>query len=259
MGKKIDLTGQKYNRLTVIKESPKRDSSGCVMWECQCDCGNITYASSNALRSNHKRSCGCLNIEQVTKLGHNNYEDITGLKFGKLTVISKSDIKKNKRIHWNCICDCGNSYIASGKGLRNGDIQSCGCLKSVGEQKISDLLRENNITYVREKIFDEISNYHRGVDIANKIGTEIISASDGTVSKVVYDDKYYGNYIEITEGKVVFKYAHLSEILVNENEYVIQSQIIGKMGSTGMSTGPHLHFEIKEEENYIDPTEVIEF
>ena len=69
MGKKIDLTGQKYNRLTVIKESPKRDSSGCVMWECQCDCGNITYASSNALRSNHKRSCGCLNKEQAAEIG----------------------------------------------------------------------------------------------------------------------------------------------------------------------------------------------
>lgn len=159
MGKKIDLTGQKYNRLTVIKESSKRDSSGCIMWECQCDCGNLTYASSNALRSNHKRSCGCLNKEQITELGHNNCEDITGQKFGKLTVISKSDIRKDRKVHWNCICDCGNQYIASGKSLRNGDIQSCGCLKSIGEQKINNLLQANNIAYEREKIFDDFKPY----------------------------------------------------------------------------------------------------
>lgn len=159
MGKKIDLTGQKYNRLTVIKESPKRDSSGCIIWECQCDCGNITYASSNALRSNHKRSCGCLNKEQITELGYNNCEDITGLKFGKLTVISKSDIRKDRKVHWNCICDCGNYYIANGKSLRRGDVQSCGCLKSIGEQKISNLLSENNINYEREKIFSDFSPY----------------------------------------------------------------------------------------------------
>ena len=159
MGKRIDLTGQKYNRLTVIKESPKRDSSGCIIWECQCDCGNITYASSNALRSNHKRSCGCLNKEQITELGYNNCEDITGLKFGKLTVISKSDIRKDRKVHWNCICDCGNTCIANGKSLRKGYIQSCGCLKSVGEQKISNLLSKNNINYEREKVFSDFSPY----------------------------------------------------------------------------------------------------
>ena len=112
---------------------------------------------------------------------------------------------------------------------------------------------------MREKIFDEIGNYHKGIDIANEIGTEIVSSSDGIVSKIVYNDKYFGNYIEITEGKVKFKYAHLNEILVNENEYIMQNQTIGKMGSTGMSTGSHLHFEIKENESYIDPMTVIDF
>lgn len=188
MGKKIDLTGQKYNRLTVIKESSKRDSSGCIMWECQCDCGNFTYASSNALRSNHKRSCGCLNKEQITELGHNNCEDITGQKFGKLTVISKSDIKKDRKVHWNCICDCGNQYIASGKSLRNGDIQSCGCLKSIGEQKISNLLQANNISYEREKIFPDFKPYRYDFYVNNNYIIEY----DG---KQHFQDYSWGNEI----------------------------------------------------------------
>ena len=159
MGAKINLIGQKYNKLTVIKETKKRDSSGCIVWECQCDCGNITYASSNALRSNHKQSCGCANKNQAQLLGYNNCIDITGQKFGKLTVTKKSNIRKDKKVCWECECECGSQVIVTGVGLRRGKVQSCGCLKSIGEEKISQLLSNNNIIYEREKIFDDFKPY----------------------------------------------------------------------------------------------------
>ena len=227
MGKKLDLTGQKYNRLTVIKESSKRDSSGCVMWECQCDCGNITYASSNALRSNHKRSCGCLNKEQVTQLGYNNCEDITGLKFGKLTVISKSDIRKDRKVCWNCICDCGNQYIVSGVSLRNGDTQSCGCLKSMGEQKISDLLRKNNISYEREKIFEDFKPYRYDFYVNNNYiieydgkqhfqdynwGSESHSLKESQVRDNLKNEYCYHNNIPI----IRIPYTHLNALTLED-------------------------------------------
>lgn len=110
----------------------------------------------------------------------------------------------------------------------------------------------------RDEIFEGVNPYHTGIDIANKIGTDIVSSTDGVVSKIVLDDKYYGNYIEISIDDIIFKYAHLSEILVNENDVVTQNKIIGKMGSTGMSTGPHLHFEIRYNGQLIDPKTVIE-
>ncbi len=109
----------------------------------------------------------------------------------------------------------------------------------------------------RDEIFEGVNPYHTGVDIANKLGTDIVSASDGIVTKVVYDDKYYGNYIEINIDDIIFKYAHLSEILVEENAVIKQSDVIGKMGSTGMSTGPHLHFEIRYNSEVIDPLTVL--
>ena len=53
--------------------------------------------------------------------------DITGQKFGKLTVISLSPIKKSRKLYWNCVCDCGNTTIVSGSNLRTGKVISCGC------------------------------------------------------------------------------------------------------------------------------------
>lgn len=59
--KRIDLTGQTFNHLTVIELSEKTDNAGARMWKCRCDCGNITYTSSNKLTSGKKKSCGCAN------------------------------------------------------------------------------------------------------------------------------------------------------------------------------------------------------
>ena len=161
MGARINLLGQTFDRLTVIEETKERDKSGCIIWKCQCKCGNITFATSSALRSGHKRSCGCLNKEQVQQLGWNNLKDLTGQRFGKLLVLCREEGKTDNshRTYWRCQCECGNIYIANGHQLNNGTLQSCGCLKSVGEQKIASLLQENNIGFEREKIFSDFTPY----------------------------------------------------------------------------------------------------
>ena len=64
MGKKIDLVGKRFGRLTVIEESPERKKDGKVRWICKCDCGQVTKSiSSGNLRNGNVRSCGCLHIE----------------------------------------------------------------------------------------------------------------------------------------------------------------------------------------------------
>lgn len=111
----------------------------------------------------------------------------------------------------------------------------------------------------REKIFEELSTYHTGIDIANKIGTEIHSATIGIVKKAEENNKYYGNNIEIETDGVIFKYAHLKDFNVKEGDIVTQETVIGYMGSTGMSTGSHLHFEIKINGETVDPDQILEF
>ncbi len=87
---------------------------------------------------------------------------------------------------------------------------------------------------------------HQGIDIAAPVGTPILSSADGTVDFAGWNSGGYGNMIDIihTNGSVT-RYAHLSRIRVKKGQSISQSQVIGLMGNTGSSTGPHLHFEIR--------------
>lgn len=97
------------------------------------------------------------------------------------------------------------------------------------------------------------ANRHAAIDIANKTGTPVLASNHG---KVVLADSLYltGNTIIIDHGLRLFSiYAHLSELRVKSGEEVQQGQVIGLMGSTGFSTGPHLHYGMLIGNTYINP------
>ena len=86
---------------------------------------------------------------------------------------------------------------------------------------------------------------HKGIDIANNVGTPIVAAARGRVSFAGWHDGGYGYFVEIThEDGSRTRYGHNSNLLVREGQQVDQGQVISQMGSTGRSTGPHLHFEV---------------
>ena len=100
----------------------------------------------------------------------------------------------------------------------------------------------------------EISS-HGGIDIAAEHGSKILSAWPGRVSETGFDE-IYGNYIVVEHSDgFLTKYCHLSKITANENDYVFANDKIGEVGSTGRSTGNHLHFEVIIEGRKIDPME----
>ena len=87
---------------------------------------------------------------------------------------------------------------------------------------------------------------HAGIDIAAPIGTPILAAASGVVDYSSWNDGGYGNMIDIRHADgTITRYAHMNELYVKEGQTVDQGQTIGAMGSTGFSTGPHLHFEIR--------------
>lgn len=144
-----DKTGQRIGYLTVLGPTDKR-SSGSIVWECQCDCGNICYVPTSNLRENHTTSCGCKKYQLV---GEKNRLKLTGQVFGKLTILEELP-PKNSESRWKCRCECGNEIEASGWLLTKGVVGSCGCAKrSRGESKIRQLLEENNIPFVEQKTF----------------------------------------------------------------------------------------------------------
>ena len=87
---------------------------------------------------------------------------------------------------------------------------------------------------------------HKGIDVANNVGTPIVAAAAGRITYAGWHDGGYGYLVEIThEDGSTSIYAHNSRILVREGDDVALGQTISEMGSTGRSTGPHLHFEIR--------------
>jgi murein DD-endopeptidase MepM/ murein hydrolase activator NlpD len=97
-------------------------------------------------------------------------------------------------------------------------------------------------------------HFHSGLDIGANFGTPVAAADTGVVSLVSFDGSGYGNYVVITHGNgYATFYAHLSAIYVSVKQTVQGGQPIGAEGSTGFSTGPHLHFEIRQNGAYLNP------
>jgi murein DD-endopeptidase MepM/ murein hydrolase activator NlpD len=95
---------------------------------------------------------------------------------------------------------------------------------------------------------------HRGIDIAADVGTPVYAAADGVVESAGWNSGGYGNMIDIrhADGSVT-RYAHLNRILIQEGQNLKQGQQIAEMGSTGYSTGPHLHFEVHLAQGTVNP------
>lgn len=99
---------------------------------------------------------------------------------------------------------------------------------------------------------------HRGLDIAKSRGTQIIATANGTVKSTDWQPQGYGNTVVISH-KWAFstRYAHLDKVFVSKGEVVKQGQVIGLMGNTGRSTGPHLHYEVRIGPTYVNPADYI--
>lgn len=95
---------------------------------------------------------------------------------------------------------------------------------------------------------------HNGIDIAANTGSAIFAVSGGKIETAIYSSGDYGNYIIIDHNGFKTLYAHLSKISVKKGQTVSGGEKIGECGSSGRSTGPHLHFELRIGTKRIDPT-----
>lgn len=109
----------------------------------------------------------------------------------------------------------------------------------------------------REPTTATVPKNHTGTDIAANLGTKIVSATDGEVV-IASEEGDYGKHLKIQIGEVSIIYAHCNTLYVKQGDKVIQGQEIAEVGSTGNSTGPHLHFEIRLSEKTIDPQKILE-
>ena len=110
---------------------------------------------------------------------------------------------------------------------------------------------------LRNPTTSTVPKNHTGTDIAAVTGTRIISATDGTVISASSKGDN-GKHLKIQINDVIIVYAHCNKLYVKEGDVIKQGQEIAEVGATGNTTGPHLHFEVRYQDRYVDPQLILE-
>ena len=189
-----DLTNQRFGHLIVLQrvQRPKELTSAGSYWLCKCDCGNEKIIMGKSLREGKTVSCGC-HIQQ--------YDNLIGQRFGKLIVIGREP----KTGKWTCQCDCGNITYVTGNNLKHHNVQSCGCIVSIGEYKIEEMFKTYNIPYIKQYSFNDLVGPNNGLlrfDFAivndDNVPTRLIEFQ-GEQHYPTEQSKFFDNTIIITD------------------------------------------------------------
>lgn len=183
-------------------------------------------------------------------------KNMSGLNFGRLMVIDEAPRSKNNDIMWNCICECGNSIVASGKLLRNGHIQSCGCLwrekfvmcgtKPFNQyKKIEDYIviygdSIDEVAFIDEEDLDIVQQYHWYKDKSKGYWTTNIIQEDGrkttlTLHRLVTNANSNEIVDHINRDKNNNRKSNLRKCTSQQNSYNHSLKINNKTGYSGVA------------------------
>lgn len=177
----MDLTNRVFGKLTVKRKTDMRISNR-IVWECECECGNIAYVTTSHLTSGKTTSCGC------ARNGVNAI-DITNKVFGRLTAKEPTNRRMGNSIIWRCECECGNIAYIAAASLTNGSTTSCGCYSS----EVRSDIGKKVIAVVNEK------NLIDGTNVS-KLGGKLIKSNTSGVTGVSYDKS-----VNLWKAKITFK------------------------------------------------------
>ena len=238
--------GQLQNQVTIFLQKNK-------FW------GEDDTEATNNINAN---SVAGENVENTnTVVDSNNEVDASSKQDNK-----ESDDNANKQESTNSVGGIGGAN--TNEIIEENDEEKVDTKKSQSELDI-EYIKENysfilpvtgTVTsrYGAREETEVVSANHGGIDIGANTGTPIYAAMDGTVT-VSSEEGEYGKHIDIENGEVLTRYAHCSKLLVKEGQKVKKGDKIAEVGSTGNSTGPHLHFEIRRENRTVNPEKIIDF
>lgn len=144
---RLDITGQKFGMLTALKFVGCEPFGG-ALWKWRCDCGRTKVIPGYDVRRGHTTSCGCM-WRRIT--AQKLLKDLTGKKFGKLTVLCKSHRRPDGKSssgqvklawYWKCKCDCGSVKTYRGSALTTKNSTSCGCtIRKITKKMAPQIIR----------------------------------------------------------------------------------------------------------------------
>lgn len=163
----LDLTGQTFDDLTVLYKLPNKNVGpnkyGKTQWRCLCVCGKECDCQTSDLTSGKRKDCGHAHDEYMHT---SRTKNIVGNIYGHLLVkemLPSIKVCNKWRAMCRCLCLlCGNIIDVRKDNLIAGDTKSCGCIKSVGEQKVLEYLLDNNIKFKRQYYFDDLTTPNNG-------------------------------------------------------------------------------------------------
>lgn len=211
----IDEVGNTYGKWKVIERviNPKKNGA---LFKCRCECGQEQEILGKRLRAGETKQCQKCQAK-------NHIKNYSGYKFNMLTVLNEYK-NKNGRIHWHCICDCGNDTWVAGGNLTSGEVKSCGCLSYKYTGPLEDLTGQTFFDLTVIKLSNALKrDGSRHWDCQCACGNKtIVKTSDLTTGKVkscgcrrlvpIYSGEKYGflTVIEPTKkrasnGTIIYK------------------------------------------------------
>lgn len=174
-----DLTGRTFGDLTVVGRSKEKQRYGDLLWECRCTCGTLCDVSISELLRGIKTNCGCKNVRK------SNTMDISGRKYGFLTVLYPTEMRRHGYVVWHCRCDCGNEVDVSYNELLYCSVVSCGCRKKEHE---ANLFR--SLTHIDGTSLEAIRS--KKIPIDNTTGYKgVYRIREKYIAKIVFQKKQY--------------------------------------------------------------------
>lgn len=231
---------------------------------------NKEYVFSEEFRTNIQKEINSINIEQTYQSVKSYIENILGIEEESQSedIIQENDIEE----------ETDSEEVQNDEnigGAEDEDIE----INSTNEEEILDeqSQMEKDVEDIKAKISfinpingtisstfgwrtpttSSVPKYHTGLDIAATTGTVIKSATDGEVV-LASSEGDYGNHYKIQIDDIIIIYAHCDVLYLEEGDKVTQGDEIAEVGSTGNSTGPHLHFEVRKDNRLVDPQLILD-
>lgn len=158
--------GEVYGKWKVLEVGVKNPNSkaknkvNMALCECQCDKHTLRYKEYKQLYNGLSLSCGCVRSKMLSERNKSNSSVKVGNIYGHLTVIEdlgfRNQSRGAKESWYKCLCSCGSTCEVSGNNLQSGGTKSCGCICSRGEDKITQILLQNNINFCKQYTFQDL-------------------------------------------------------------------------------------------------------
>lgn len=182
----------------------------------------------------------------------------------RINMIAKNKTSKLYKLAYALILPVGMLMIQSFSDISIGETlkpkaniaeeNNIPCIKPIAE---ADILKVSSGFGMRMHPIYKVEKMHRGIDIVAKVGVPVVATADGVVVKVEYKEegKGYGRMVLVQHGEhYATRYTQLSEFKVSEGDELNMGDVVGLVGSSGISTGAHLHYEVIKDGEHVDPT-----